>query len=67
MSRYGSDTFKPDATAIRDALRETINRGRPTSASSLVIEELGICCGLVRVDLAVVNDLFPRVRNQVRS
>ena len=58
MSRYGSDTFKPDATAIRDALRETINRGRPTSASSLVIEELGICCGLVRVDLAVVNDLF---------
>lgn len=58
MSRCGCDTFQPDARAIRDALRMTIDRGRSPLASSLMIEELGICRGLVRVDLAVVSDLF---------
>ena len=58
MSRCGRDPVQPDARAIRDALRATIDRGRPTVTSSLVIEELGICRGMVRVDLAVVSDLF---------
>ena len=58
MNRVRSDPLEPDASAIRDALRATIDCRPPTVTSSLVIEELGICRGLVRADLAVVSDLF---------
>ena len=58
MSRRASSTVTPDAQAIRDALRGTLISRRSDVKSPLVLEELGICRGQVRVDLAVVNDLF---------
>ena len=58
MKRGASDTVTPDASAIRDALRATLSSHRSDVKSPLVLEELGICRGQVRVDLAVVDDVF---------
>jgi len=44
----------PDA-AIRPALRERLLRRHATDADTVLIEELGLCRGKVRVDLALVN------------
>ena len=40
---------------IRPALRSHLQAKHSHDAETVVIEELGICCGQVRVDLAVVN------------
>ena len=56
MNPRGSDAVTPNAKAIRDALRSALYSRHLTS--SLVIEELGICRGQVRVDLVVVDDLL---------
>ena len=58
MSRCGSDPSRPDARAICDALRATVVCAKSSATPSLLIEELGICRGMVRVDLAVVDDLL---------
>ena len=58
MDHSGGGTATPDAKEIRDALRVTIASRGSQPKSPLVIEELGVCGGQVRVDLAVVSDLL---------
>lgn len=43
---------------IRPALRSYLLSKHADEPETVVIEELGICCGQVRVDLAVVNGLL---------
>ena len=57
MNSTGTTTAAPDEKAIRDALRAAL-ASSPSSGESLVLEELGVRCGQVRVDLAVVDDLL---------
>ncbi len=40
---------------IRRVLRETITLRHEGDADTLIVEELGLCQGIVRVDMAVVN------------
>src|SRR5690242_7332263 len=40
---------------IREALRAEIARRHNGESNTLVVEELGLCQGIARVDLAVVN------------
>jgi hypothetical protein len=40
---------------IRSVLREALVAGCRNEASTLIIDELGICSGVARVDIAVVN------------
>jgi len=53
---------KPDRvfgdTEIRQALRLWLSNKHTNQADTVFIEELGICRGQVRIDLAVVNSLF---------
>ena len=58
MSPHRTPTATPDERAIRDALRATLISARPNSKSWLIIEELGIRRGQVRVDLALIDDLL---------
>ena len=58
MDHSGRDTATPDAKAIRDSLRVTMASSCSQPKSSLVIEELGVCGGHVRVDLAIVSDVL---------
>jgi hypothetical protein len=50
--------LKPSDKTIRQALRFhllTIHRNQP---DTVIVDELGLCCGRVRLDVAVVNGLF---------
>ncbi len=40
---------------IRDSLRQELVAAYGSDSSTLIVEELGICCGMARVDVAVVN------------
>jgi hypothetical protein len=56
----GARMNKPDNNMlgdedIRPALRSHLLAKHAPEAETVVLEELGICCGQVRVDLAVVN------------
>ncbi|MBI4469784.1 MAG: hypothetical protein HY650_10750 [Acidobacteria bacterium] len=43
---------------IRAALHSRLHREHAREADTLLIEELGLCCGRVRIDVAVVNGLL---------
>ena len=43
---------------IRQALRSSLHRRHAAEADTIVLEELGLCRGQVRVDVAVVNGLL---------
>lgn len=43
---------------VRRALRREMNSLHPDRTDTLIVEELGICQGIARVDLAVVNGTF---------
>lgn len=43
---------------IRSALREYLQLKHPAGSDTVLLEELGLCRGQVRVDLAVVNGLL---------
>ena len=63
---------------IREALRRWLSTNLEDTSTSLVVEELGICQGAARIDLAVVSscfegfeiksdrDSFRRLRHQIR-
>src|ERR1700752_2733932 len=52
MSKWGSAFSDAD---IRSALRSWLLAEDGSKGDTVVIDELGICCGVVRIDLAVVN------------
>jgi len=54
MIDFGDDRGLADAN-IRPALRTLVMAGRRCNADAAIIEELGLCRGQVRVDLAVVD------------
>src|SRR5208283_5148275 len=57
-----SETFKPNNTfddaGLRPALRSRILAYQDATTDTVIIEELGICRGRVRIDMAIVNGLF---------
>ena len=54
----GDQAPKADDSEIRQALREWLSKRLGDSSSCLLLEELGICQGTARIDVAVVDSHF---------
>jgi hypothetical protein len=53
--RIGGRAALPNDVAIRTALRARLRAARRADVDAVVLEELGLCRGRVRIDLAVVD------------
>ncbi len=58
MSRRETGSGLPGEEEIRSVLGSELRDRHANQPDTVILHELGICCGQVRVDLALVNGLF---------